>query len=149
MRLLATLTLATLITPPGSAAAPSVQVSGWARPTVPGQSVGAAYLTIRNKGAAPDRLLALGSPAATSVSVHQTTNAGGISRMRPVGPIVIGPGRGLSMAPGGMHVMLMGLKAPLRPAARLPLLLRFERAGIVRTSLPIQMSAPDAGHASH
>jgi copper(I)-binding protein len=48
-----------------------------------------------------------------------------------------------------MHVMLMGLKAPLRPAARLPLLLRFERAGIVRTSLPIQMSAPDAGHASH
>jgi len=133
---------------PAGAAAPAVQVTGWARPTVAGQSTGAAYLTIRNAGP-NDRLIALGSPLSASASVHRTLLVGGVARMRAVGPLSIGTRRALAMAPNGLHVMLMGLKAPLRPGARLPLTLRFERAGLVRTTLPIQMSAPDAGHAQH
>jgi copper(I)-binding protein len=69
--------------------------------------------------------------------------------MRGAGPQVIAQGKALSMRPGGMHVMLTGLKAPLRAGSRLPLTLRFARAGIVRTSVPIQMSAPDDRHANH
>jgi len=133
---------------PASAGTPTVQVSGWARPTVPGQSTAAAYLVIRNRGGA-DRLIALGSPAAAATSVHRTSIVGGVARMRPAGRLAIGRNQMLTMGTGGLHVMLMGLKAPLRPGTRLPLSLRFERAGIIRTFLPIQMSAPDAGHAAH
>jgi len=140
---------ALLVAAPAMAQAPTVHVSGWARPTVAAQSAGAAYLTIHNAGRGADRLLGLDSVSAESVSVHQTSNAGGVSRMRPTGPVAIATGRSLVMAPGGLHVMLTGLKAPLRPGTRLPLTLHFERAGLVRVSIPVQMSAPDAGHAHH
>jgi copper(I)-binding protein len=143
------LLLALGLAAPATAAAPAVHVTGWARPTVPGQNAAAAYLLIHNGGAAPDRLLAITTPAASSASVHQTSNAGGVSRMRPAGAPVIAPGKALAMAPGGLHVMLTGLKSPLRPGTRLPLTLRFQRAGLVRTAVPIQMSAPDASHAHH
>ncbi|MCW3796763.1 copper chaperone PCu(A)C [Sphingomonas sp. BN140010] len=138
-----------LLSAPALAAAPAIHVTGWARPTVAGQAAGAAYLTIHNAGSGADRLVGLSSPAAAMVSVHQTSTAGGVARMRPAGPLAVAPNQTMTMGAGGLHVMLMGLKAPLRPGARLPLTLRFERAGLVRTNLLIQMSAPDAGHAHH
>ena len=143
------LLLAAALAVPAAAAGPTVHVSGWARPTVPGQNAGAAYLALHNAGHAPDRLLAIATPAAASASVHQTSTAGGVSRMRPAGALAIAPNQALTMARSGLHVMLTGLKAPLRPGTRLPLTLRFQRAGLVRTAIPIQMSAPDAGHANH
>ena len=147
MRML--LTVSALLTMPAVAAAPALHVSGWARPTVPGQTAGAAYLTIHNAGPAADRLIGVASSVAASASVHQTSNVGGVSRMRAADRLAVAPGKALVMAPGGLHVMLMGLKSPLRPGTRLPLTLRFERAGLVRTTVPIQMSAPDAGHVHH
>src|SRR3712207_3543249 len=89
-----------LLSAPGLAATPSVHVSGRARPTVSGQSAGAAYLTIHNAGPGADRLLALSSPAAATASVHQTSNAGGVSRMRAAGPIVLEAGKAVTMTPG-------------------------------------------------
>lgn len=132
---------------PAVAQAPTMHVSGWARATVAGQSGSAAYLTIHNAGPGSDRLLGLSTPAAASATLHGTSMAGGVMRMRGAGPQVIAQGKLLEMKSGGLHVMLTGLKAPLRTSARLPLTLRFERAGLVRTSVPIQMSAPSAGHA--
>ena len=127
-----------------AAATPSsgVEVSGWARPTVAGQSAGAAYLVIRNHGPVADRLLSVTSPVARMAGVHRSQTVGGVSRMRPAGPIVVPSGKQLAMGPGGLHVMLMGLKAPLRPGATLPLTVRFERSGERRLLLPIQMSPP-------
>ena len=125
----------------------ALHVGGWARPTIAGQSGSAAYLTIHNGGRSADRLLAASSPAAASASLHATNTAGGVARMRGAGPQLIGPGKALSMQPGGMHIMLSGLKAPLRAGTRLPLTLRFQHAGLVRVSVPVQMSAPDARHA--
>ena len=66
--------------------------------------------------------------------------------MRPAGPQTIPAGGTLTMKPGGLHLMLVGLNGPLHAGQRLPLTLRFERAGLVRTSVPIQLQGSDAGH---
>lgn len=126
--------LATLLAAPALAKAPAVHVEGWARA---GSSSSAAYLSIHNGQRAADRLLGVSSPAARTVSVHNTTMQGGVMRMRSAGAVPIAADGRIAMKPGGMHVMLMGLKAPLRPGTKLPLTLRFERAGNVLVSLPV------------
>lgn len=115
-----------------------MHVDGWARATVAGQRTAAVYLTLHNGGRTADQLLGVASPVATSGSLHKTVTAGGVLRMRPSGPIGIVPGQQLQMAPGGLHVMLHGLKRPLRPGTRVPLELRFARSGIVRTQVIVQ-----------
>lgn len=118
---------------PAVAQAPTLHVSGWARA---GVGSGAAYVSVHNGGAA-DRLVGASSPVAASVSIHDSQNSGGVMRMRAAGPIGLASGGMISMKPGGLHIMLMGLKAPLRPGTRLPITLRFEKAGSVRASLPV------------
>ncbi|MFC7537353.1 copper chaperone PCu(A)C [Sphingomonas sp. GCM10030256] len=123
---------------PVAAKAPQVHVSGWARASIPGQDRTAAYLSIHNAAAAGDRLVAVSTPAASKATIHQTRLAGGNVQMRPLPSLEIAPGRAVAMKPGGMHLMLTGLKAPLRAGRQLPLTLRFQRAGVVRTSVPVQ-----------
>ncbi len=101
-----------------------------ARPTVPGQTSGAAYIDIENKGKTSDRLLTVSSPAAQSAEVHSMTMDGSIMRMREVTQLELKPAAKLTMGPGdGYHIMLVGLKKALRPGAKIPLNLRFEKAG--------------------
>lgn len=134
---------------PASAQAPALHIAGWARPTVAAQKSAAAYVSIHNGGRAADRLLSVSTPAAAAASVHATSTRGGIVRMRAAGALPIGAGSRIEMKPGGLHIMLTGLKAPLRAGQKLPLTLRFERAGLVRTALPIQMSALVENHGHH
>lgn len=124
---------ALLAASPSVAKAPALHVSGWARA---GVSSSAAYVSVHNGGAA-DRLLGASSPAATSVSIHDSQNSGGVMRMRAAGVVPVSAGGTIAMKPGGLHIMLMGLKAPLKPGARLPVTLRFAKAGLVQASLPI------------
>lgn len=139
------LIVATTVAVAAQAKAPALHVSGWARATVPAQSGSAAYLSIHNAGSAADRLLSVSTPAAASASMHSTSTAGGVMRMRAAGPQVIPAGGTLQMKSGGVHIMLIGLKAPLKAGTRLPLVLRFQRAGVVRSSVPIQLQAGHAG----
>lgn len=133
---------------PASAKVPALHVEGWARAAATNS---AAYLAIHNGGRNGDRLIGASSPAANNVSIHDSQSVGGVVRMRAAGPLPIAAGGRLTMKPGGLHVMLMGLKAPLRVGARLPLTLRFEKAGLVRTSLPVLApgSQGPAGEAHH
>jgi copper(I)-binding protein len=124
---------AALLAAPAIAKAPALHVSGWARA---GVSSSAAYVSVHNGGAA-DRLLGASSPAASQVSIHDSQNRGGVMRMRVAGVVPVAAGGSLAMKPGGLHIMLMGLKAPLRPGSRLPVTLRFEKAGLVRANLPV------------
>jgi len=101
-----------------------------ARPTVPGQSSGAAYLSIENKGKFSDKLLTVSSPIAASAEVHNTTMDGNIMRMREVSELEVQPSARVVMTPGdGYHIMLVGLKKALVPGQKIPLSLRFEKAG--------------------
>lgn len=114
----------------------------WARPTVPAQSVGGAYLTLENAGPAADRLLGASTPAAQAVELHSMQMDGNVMRMRQVEAIELPAGGSVALAPGGLHLMLMGLKAPLKAGDRLPLVLRLERAGELRTELRVSPTAP-------
>ena len=145
MRTLSVLALAALSTA-AVAKVPVLHVSGWARATVPAQTGSVAYLTIRNSGSAADRLLAVSTSAAANASLHNTDMSGGVMRMRPAGPVNVAAGRMVQMKSGGLHIMLTGLKAPLKSGQQLPLTLTFQRAGTLRVSVPISMRAPDGGH---
>lgn len=84
----------------------------WARPTVPGQPVAGAYMDITSDRDAV--LLELHSDAAQAVQVHAMTDEGGVMRMREVDRPKLQAGKPLRLAPGGMHLMLLDLKHPLR-----------------------------------
>ena len=114
----------------GGAAAQSggLDVSGaWARATPPGAETGAVYLTINSPVA--DRLVAVSSPAAAKAAVHTMTMAGMVMKMRPLPALDIPAGKPVMLQPGGLHIMLEGLKAPLRQGQSFPLALQFEKAG--------------------
>lgn len=101
-----------------------------ARATVPGQTTGAAYIDIENRGKIEDKLLKISSPIAQSAEVHSMVMDGSIMRMREVGQVDLKPAAKVTMAASeGLHIMLIGLKQPLRPGQKIPLSLRFEKAG--------------------
>jgi copper(I)-binding protein len=109
----------------------------WARATPPGAKIAAGYLTVRNAGAA-DKLLSASSPAAERVETHMTMREGDISRMREVKGYEV-PARGtLELKPGGPHLMLVNIKAPLKEGTAVPLTLRFEKAGEIKTVLQVR-----------
>ena len=118
-------------------APPAVSVEGaWARATVPAQMGSAAYFTIRNSGGA-DKLLSVASPAADA-SLHSTSMDNGVMRMRPLQELDI-PAKGtVELKPGGMHVMLMGLKQPLQAGDTLELDLRFEKSGELKVNAEVR-----------
>lgn len=137
--------------PAQSHAAGSLTVSGaWARATPPNARTGAAYLTIANKGPTSDRLTAAASPAARAAELHTHAMEGGVARMRPVDAVEIAAGESAIFQPGGLHVMLIDLAAPLREGQSLALTLNFEKAGAVTVEVPIRRTPPAAapGHSS-
>ena len=123
----------------------------WARETVPGQTSAAAYFTVLNRGRGDDRLIEARSPAAVSGSLHSSSSADGVARMRPIERGVAIPGLGsVEFKPGGNHVMLTGLRQPLRIGTTALLRLRFERSGEQQVELRIvDAAAAGAGHGAH
>jgi len=109
----------------------------WARPTAPTATVGAAYLSLKNDGKTDDRLVSASSPAAEKVELHSMTMTNGVMKMRQVPGIEVQAGRTVALEPGGLHLMLIGLKEPLREGARVPATLSFERAGSVSVELAV------------
>src|SRR5215471_17099674 len=104
----------------------------WSRATPKGAKTGGGYLTIENKGSAPDRLIDGSSDVAGSVQVHEMSTEGGVMKMRPVeNGLTIEPGKTVKLAPGGYHLMMMDLKQPLKRGDKLPVTLQFEKAGTV------------------
>lgn len=109
----------------------------WSRATAPGAPVGVAYFEIVNTGAA-DKLLRVESTVADEAQMHTVLTEGGQMQMRPMS-IVDVPAKGrVRFLPGGLHVMLMGLKQPLKEGQRIPLTLVFEKAGNVSVQALVQ-----------
>jgi hypothetical protein len=125
----------------------------WSRATPPAAKTGAGYMTILNKGTTADRLIAISSAAAGRVEVHRMTMDGTIMRMRPVPEgVEIGPGESVKLEPGGYHLMMMDLREPLKQGQKVPVTLRFERAGQVTVDLAVEAmgaGATGAGHDGH
>lgn len=122
----------------------------WARQ--PLGKTGAAYVTVRNEGAAPDRLLGAATDVAERAELHASTMEDGVMRMRPLDAVEIHPGEPAVMRPGGTHIMLVGVTRPLEEGDRFPLTLRFERAGSVEVMVRVLgpgASGPDDGSHDH
>ena len=126
-----------------SEAPPDLQVSNaWARATVAGQTSTAAYMTIANAGG-DDRLVGAAVPAPARASLHATSHAGGVASLRPLEDgLPVPAGATISLEPGGAHLMIEGLEAPLRPGDAVPIRLRFERAGERTIQAPVAAAAP-------
>ena len=140
---LALLALAAICT--GPASAQQIKVGdlvldhAWARATPGGAKVGGGYLTIENKGTTPDKLIGGSSPAAGKIEVHEMAMNNNVMTMRPVKDgLPIPAGQSVTLAPGGYHIMLMGLKAPLKKGDKVPVTLSFEKAGEVKVTLDVQ-----------
>jgi periplasmic copper chaperone A len=127
-----------------SSARDLVVTLAWARATPPGADVGAAYVTIENRGATDDRLIGVTSAAAGVVSIHETVEENGIAKMRPLQGIALLAGHTLAMQPGGFHVMLMDLKNPLVEGESVALTLTFEQAGAIEVEADIAAIGADA-----
>ncbi len=110
----------------------------WSRATSPRATVGAGFLTIRNAGARGDRLISATSPRAERVEIHTMSMDGGVMRMRQlVDGLAVPAGGTATLAPSGNHIMLIGLKSPLKAGERVPATLRFARAGTVTVQFAI------------
>jgi copper(I)-binding protein len=120
----------------------------WARATASTAPTGGGYLTITNKGTTPDRLVSASSPAADRVQIHEMKMDGNIMRMREVEHgLEIPPGATVKLAPGGLHLMMMGLKGPLKQGTQVPLTLTFEKAGRIDVELAVgSMGAAQPPH---
>ena len=103
--------------------------NAWSRSTPPVAKVGVVYFTLTNDTGKSDRLLKLSTSVAEKVEVHRTEVQDGIARMREVVVLHVDAGQTLEFKPGGMHVMLMGLRKPLVAGTAYELDLLFEVAG--------------------
>ena len=119
----------------------------FATPSIPGTTNGAAYFaSLENTGAVADRLVRASTPVAARVELHtMSVDAQGVMRMREIDAIALAPkARILLRAGNGIHLMLIGLKAPLKEGDSFPMTLQFERAGTAEVSVKVDRAKPAA-----
>lgn len=112
--------------------------AAWARATPPNAPAGGAFLSVTNTGAATDNLISASSDVAKTVELHTHLAQGDVMRMVAVNSIEVQPGKTVDLAPGGLHVMLIGLKKPLKEGESFPLELTFAQAGKVTVSVDVK-----------
>jgi len=139
----------------GAVSAQTVDIQGaWARATVPGQKATGAFMKLTAKEST--KLVSISSPAAGTAEVHEMKMDGDVMKMRAVqGGLDLPAGKAVELKPGGYHVMLMDLKAPLAKDSTVALTLVFKDAKGVETktdvTVPVSMAAPAAAmaHGEH
>jgi copper(I)-binding protein len=122
----------------------------YARATMPGAKVAAAYMQLRNTGKAPITLVSAASPVCDKVELHTMSMEGGIMRMRELqNGVTIPPGGTISFVPGGMHLMLMGLRQQLTPGTAVAVTLNFSGAPSQTLQFPVQAMGNSGGQHQH
>ena len=117
----------------------------YARTTAAGQAAGGGYLKLENKGT-DDKLLSATAEVAASVELHSMSMEGDVMRMRQVDGIALPKGKTVELKPGGLHLMFIGLKAPLKDGDKFPLKLKFERAGEVTVTVNVEAGGGELKH---
>jgi copper(I)-binding protein len=127
--------------PAGSAAAKlgDLDISGgYVRAMLPGQPVGGGYITIHNGGSSDDRLTSVTSSAAGKVELHEMKMEGEIMKMREVKEgIAIPAGATVTLSPNSLHLMFKQVKTPFKQGGTVPVMLMFDKAGMVDVTLPV------------
>jgi copper(I)-binding protein len=124
---------------PGRVEVGSLTVSdAWSRATPGGARVGAGYLAVENRGPEPDRLVSAEAEVSAGGELHETVMEAGVARMKPTGALAIAPNGRLELKPGGYHLMLSGLKRPLKEGELFAATLVFEKAGRVPVTFVVR-----------
>lgn len=118
----------------------------YARATMPGQPNGGGYLKIDNAAGAADRLVAASAEVSKTVELHTMKLDNNVMRMRQIDAIDVPAGQAVELKPGGMHLMFIGLKAPLKAGDSFPVKLSFEKAGEVVVDVKVEAAAAGHGH---
>jgi copper(I)-binding protein len=121
----------------------------WSRATAPGAKIAAGYMVLRNAAPAPDRLISAESPLAARIETHMTVRDGDVLRMREVQGYEVPANGSFELKPGGAHLMIVDIKRPFREGDRIPVTLRFERAGKKQVELQVSRVAPAGAGAHH
>jgi copper(I)-binding protein len=108
----------------------------WSRAAMAGHE-GVVYLTITDTGS-QDTLTDVTTPVATKADLHESINDHGVMKMRPVMSLVVEPGKPVTLAPGGYHIMLTGLKQALKQGDSFPVTLSFAKAGQVTATVTVE-----------
>jgi copper(I)-binding protein len=119
----------------------------WARATPKGATTGAGYMTVTNKGSAPDRMTCVSAEGAAQCQIHTMTMEQGVMRMRPLPDgLEIKPGETVELKPASFHIMFTNLKQPLVQGKTEKATLKFQNAGSIDVEYAVQgvgaMSAP-------
>lgn len=112
-------------------------IQPWARASAGPARAGAAYMSLETAGAG-DRLIAASSSAANRATLHIQIIENEVAKMRRVEAIAVETGEATVLRPGGLHIMLTGLKAPLKEGDRFPLTLTFEKAGTIEVEVVVR-----------
>jgi len=138
------------LTAAGAAAAGDITVTDpFARASAGMATVGAAFMTLKNTSGTADSLISASSPVAAKTELHTHIKDGAIMRMREVPSIEVPANGTVALQPGGLHVMLIDLKAPLKQGEVVPLTLTFAKAGTMTVDVPVKSPsemAPMPGH---
>ena len=125
----------------------------WARASLAAKvRNGATYMTVHNLGTRSDRLLGVTTHIADRAELHAHEMKGNVMKMRPLDAIDVPAGGMIELKPGGLHIMLFGLKTPLRKGLSFPMRLKFEAAGEVDLLVVIEAgtsSGSREGHRKH
>tara|TARA_B100000686_G_C16711089_1_gene929164 strand:- start:166 stop:642 length:477 start_codon:yes stop_codon:yes gene_type:complete len=119
----------------------------WARATIGAGKNAVAFLIIHNRGPSTVRLVGASTPIARHASLHTHQMDKGIMKMRPVDTIEVAPGEAAALEPGGLHIMLIGLKYPLKEGSSFPLTLTFEEVGSATIKVDVRSATAGSGHA--
>jgi copper(I)-binding protein len=134
--------LAAALAVPAASADGLTVTNAWSRSTPPVAKVGVVYFTLKNDSQKSDRLLKLSTSVAEKVEVHRTEVLDGIARMREVAVLHVEGGETIAFEPGGLHVMLVGLRKPLVAGETYDLKLLFEVAGPRTVQVRIRKDQP-------
>lgn len=132
--------IVTLATPPAAAEGPAALAvtDAYALAVPPGQPNSAVFLTLTNDSTEARALVAGASPIAEVVEIHNHTHEGGVMRMRPVSRIEVPAQSVVQLQPGGLHVMLIGLKGNLEPGDQVSLTLTFDDGTQIPVDVPVR-----------
>ncbi|TIS27249.1 MAG: copper chaperone PCu(A)C, partial [Mesorhizobium sp.] len=125
-------------------------VHPWSRATPPGAKVAGGYFSITNTGSSPDRLLSISSEISAKTELHEMGVKDGVMTMRPVsGGLEIPAGGKVALAPGGYHLMFVGLKRQPKQGKTFPATLTFEKAGTVAVEFAVEGMGETGGMDNH
>ena len=133
-----------MLAPAAHAAAPSSPIEvtqAWSRPAAAGTN-GAGFMTLTNHGKTADTLVAVETKAASQVQMHQTSMANGIMSMKRLeSGLALAPGQTVTFAPGGYHLMLIGLTQASKAGDKLPATLVFASGARIKTEFVVGSGA--------